>query len=118
MRYLLRRFGFYLVALWAALSINFLIPRLMPADPVLLLVGRLQGQVDPRAIQALRLQFGLDNSSMWSQYVRYLSNLFHGNLGTSITYFPTPVAQVIGLGLRWTLVLVGVSAILSFFIGT
>lgn len=118
MRYLLRRFGFYVVALWAALSLNFLIPRLMPGDPVLLLVGRLQGQVDPRAIQALRLQFGLDNSSLWSQYVHYLSDLFHGNMGVSITYFPTPVTDVIGLGLRWTLVLVGVSAILSFFIGT
>ncbi|HEX6779051.1 MAG TPA: ABC transporter permease [Ktedonobacterales bacterium] len=118
MRYLLRRIGFYLVALWAALSLNFLIPRLMPGDPVLLLVGRLQGQVDPRAIQALRLQFGLDNSSLWSQYLHYLSDLLHGNMGVSITYFPTPVAQVIGLGLRWTLVLVGVSAILSFFIGT
>ena len=118
MRYLLRRIGFYLVALWAALSLNFLVPRLMPGDPVLLLVGRLQGQVDPRAIQALRLQFGLNNSSLWSQYVHYLGDLLHGNLGVSITYFPTPVTQVIGLGLRWTLVLVGVSAILSFFIGT
>jgi peptide/nickel transport system permease protein len=118
MRYLLRRIGFYLVALWAALSLNFLIPRLMPGDPVLLLVGRLQGQVDPRAIQALRLQFGLDHSSMTSQYVKYLGNLLHGNLGISITYFPTPVSDVIGLGLRWTLVLVGVSSILSFFIGT
>jgi len=118
MRYLLRRIGFYLVALWAALSLNFLIPRLMPGDPVLLLVGRLQGQVDPRAIQALRLQFGLNNSSIGSQYVTYLGDLLHGNLGISITYFPTPVSQVIGLGLRWTLVLVGVSAILSFFIGT
>jgi peptide/nickel transport system permease protein len=118
MRYLLRRIGFYLVALWAALSLNFLIPRLMPGDPVLLLVGRLQGQVDPRAIQALRIQFGLNNSSLWSQYVQYLNNLLHGNMGVSITYFPTPVTDVIGLGLRWTLVLVGVSAILSFFIGT
>ncbi len=118
MRYLLRRIGFYLVALWAALSLNFLIPRLMPGDPVLLLVGRLQGQVDPRAIQALRLQFGLDHSSMAVQYLKYLGNLLHGNLGISITYFPTPVSDVIGLGLRWTLVLVGVSSILSFFIGT
>jgi peptide/nickel transport system permease protein len=118
MRYLLRRIGFYLVALWGALTLNFLIPRLMPGDPVLLLVGRLQGQIDPRAIQALRLQFGLDNSSMWSQYLKYWGAMAHGNLGISIAYFPTPVSQVIGLGLKWTLVLVGVAAALSFFIGT
>jgi peptide/nickel transport system permease protein len=119
MRYLLRRMLFYLVALWAALSLNFLIPRLMPGDPVLLLVARLQGQLDPRAIQALRLQFGLStNASLWSQYLKYLGALTHGNLGTSIAYFPTPVSDVIGLGLKWTLMLVGVSAVLSFFIGT
>ncbi len=119
MQFLLRRLVFYLVALWAALSLNFLIPRLMPGDPVLLLVGRLQGQVDPRAIQALRLQFGLNSdASMWSQYLNYLNNLAHGNLGTSIAYFPSPVAEVIGLGLKWTLILVGISAILSFFVGT
>src|SRR5215831_15934141 len=113
MQYLLRRIIFYLVALWAALSLNFLIPRLMPGDPVLLLVARLQGQVDPRAIQALRLQFGLTtNTSLWAQYLHYLGNLAHGNLGTSIAYFPSSVSEVIGLGLKWTLVLVGVSAIL------
>src|SRR6185437_10897264 len=76
MQFLLRRLVFYLVALWAAISLNFLIPRLMPGDPVLLLVARLQGQMDPRAIAALRLQFGLNaNASMWSQYVNYLNNL-------------------------------------------
>src|SRR5690348_14718291 len=107
MQFLLRRLVFYLVALWAALSLNFLIPRLMPGDPVLLLVARLQGQVDPRAIQALRLQFGLNTgSSIWSQYLTYLTNLFHGDLGTSIAYFPSSVSEVIGLGLKWTLVLV------------
>ncbi len=119
MHYLLRRSIFYLAALWAALSLNFLIPRLMPGDPVLLLVARLQGQVDPRAIQSLRLQFGLNSqASLWSQYLTYLGNLTHGNLGTSIAYFPTPVGEVINLGLKWTLILVGVSAILSFCIGT
>jgi peptide/nickel transport system permease protein len=119
MYYLLRRLVFYLVAFWAALSLNFLIPRLMPGDPVLLLAARLQGQMDPRAIQALRLQFGLNTSaSMWSQYLTYLGNLAHGNMGTSIAYFPSSVGEVIGLGLKWTLMLVGVSAILSFFIGT
>ena len=60
MQYLLRRTGFYLAALWAALTLNFLLPRLMPGDPVLLLVARLQGRVDPRAIHALRIQFGLN----------------------------------------------------------
>jgi peptide/nickel transport system permease protein len=119
MRYLLRRIGFYLVALWVALTLNFLIPRLMPGDPVLLLVARLQGHLDPHGIDALRIQFGLNtHQSLWTQYVNYLTGLLHGNLGISINYYPTPVSEVIGIGLKWTLILVGVSAVLSFFVGT
>ncbi len=119
MRYLLRRIGFYLVALWAAVTLNFLIPRLMPGDPVLLLVARLQGRMDPHAIDALRLQFGLDKQqSLLTQYVNYLNDLVHGNFGISISQYPVPVSEVIGIGLTWTLGLVGVSAIISFVLGT
>jgi peptide/nickel transport system permease protein len=119
MRHLLRRAGFYAIALWASLTLNFLIPRLMPGDPVLLLMARLQGRVDPHAIQALRIMFGVNtHQSLWQQYVAYIGNLAHGNLGISITYFPTPVAAVIAQSLPWTLLLVGVSAILSFLAGT
>ena len=119
MRYLLRRIGFYLVALWVAITLNFLIPRLMPGDPVLLLVAKLQGRLDPQAIQALRLQFGLNtHESEWTQYLRYLGDLAHGNFGLSINYYPTPVSEVIGSAMIWTLVLVGISTIMSFILGT
>jgi peptide/nickel transport system permease protein len=118
-RHLFRRLGFYLVALWASLTLNFLIPRLMPGDPVLLLLARLQGRVNPEGIQALRIMFGVNaHQSLLQQYATYLQNLAHGNFGVSITYFPTPVATVIGQSLPWTLILVGVSAILSFLGGT
>jgi peptide/nickel transport system permease protein len=119
MRYLLRRSGFYLIALWAAITLNFLIPRLMPGDPVLLLVAKLQGRLDPRAIQALRLEFGLNtNESLFTQYLRYLGDLAHGNFGISINYYPTPVSEVVRTGLFWTLGLVGVATIISFVLGT
>jgi peptide/nickel transport system permease protein len=118
MRHLLRRIGFYLAALWVALTLNFLIPRLMPGDPVGLYIARLQGRVDPRAIQALRLQFGITNDSLWTQYVRYLGQLLHGDLGRSINYYPTPVTDIIAQSLPWTLVLVGITSIISFTLGT
>jgi peptide/nickel transport system permease protein len=118
MRHLLRRIGFYLVALWVALTLNFLIPRLMPGDPVGLYIARLQGRVDPRAIQSLRLQFGVTNDSLWTQYVRYLGQLLHADLGRSINYYPTPVTEIIGQSLPWTLVLVGLTSIISFSLGT
>ena len=118
MRHLLRRIVFYLVALWAAVTLNFLIPRLAPGDPASTLIARFQGRIDPRALQALEVAFGISHASLWTQYFQYLNNLLHGNLGLSITYFPTPVSTVIAEDLPWTLGLVGISAIISFIIGT
>lgn len=118
MRHLLRRVGFYLAALWAAITLNFLIPRLEPGNPAQALMARLQGRLDPRAQHAMEIAFGISHESLWSQYGQYLNNLFHGNLGLSITYFPTPVSTVIAQDLPWTLVLVGTSVIISFFVGT
>lgn len=118
MRHLLRRLGFYLIALWASLTLNFLIPRLAPGNPALIFVARFQGRIRPEAIHAIELQFGISHDPLWIQYFQYLNNLLHGNLGLSITYFPTPVAEAIGQELPWTLVLVTVSLILSFALGT
>lgn len=118
MRHLLRRLGFYLIALWASLTLNFLIPRLAPGNPALIFVARFQGRIRPEAIHAIELQFGISHDPLWVQYFQYLNNLLHGNLGLSITYFPTPVAEAIGQELPWTLVLVTVSLILSFVLGT
>lgn len=119
MRHLLRRIAFYLVALWAAISLNFVIPRLTPGNPAQAMLSRLKGKASPQALHALEILFGVNtHESLWSQYLQYLDNLLHGNLGVSITYLPTPVSQVIAQDLMWTLVLVGVTLIISFVIGT
>lgn len=118
MRHLIRRVGFYLVAIWMSITLNFLIPRLAPGDPVQALLARMRGRISPQARQALEIAFGVSHAPLWSQYVQYINNLVHGNLGISITAFPTPVTQVILQDLPWTLVLVGVSLVLSFLIGT
>src|SRR5205085_11197093 len=71
------------------------------------------------AVTALEKQFGINTTdSLWTQYWQYLANLLHGNFGPSLTYFPTPVIDVIRQDLPWTLVLVGVAVVLSFVIGT
>lgn len=118
MRHVLRRIVFYLVALWAAVTLNFLIPRLAPGDPASALIARFQGRIDARALQSLEIAFGISHASLWTQYLQYLNNLLHGNLGLSITYFPTPVSAVIAEDLPWTLGLVGTAAIISFILGT
>ena len=118
MRHLIRRIGFYLVAIWASITLNFLIPRLAPGDPVQALLARMHGRISPQAQHALEIAFGVSHDPIWSQYLQYLNNLFHGNFGISIYAFPTPVITVILQDLPWTLTLVGVSLVLSFVIGT
>lgn len=116
--FIARRLGFYVLAAWASLTINFLIPRLMPGDPAASLVARMQGRASPEAVDALRDAFGGSDASLLSQYVDYLGNLARGDLGLSISQYPAPVSEVIGTGLAWTIGLTGVAVLLSFALGT
>ena len=119
MKYVLQRLAFYTLTAWAAITINFLIPRLMPGDPVQALISRFQGQLDSNAVNSLRALFGLDKErSLWQQYTDYWSHLLQGDLGLSFTFFPTPVSEVISQSLPWTLALVGTATLISFLLGT
>ena len=117
-RFLRRRLLFYVVAAFAAISINFLIPRLMPGNPVQLLFAQSQGRIDPRAVDAIKEQLGFVEGPLIDQYIVYLRSILTLDFGPSIMGFPIPVTKVIATGLRWTLLLAGVSSILSFLIGT
>ena len=93
--FLLRRLGFYLMAAFAALTLNFFIPRLMPGDPATIIFARFRGKLKPEAIDALRETFGLTDASLISQYFSYLKSILSGDLGVSIAYFPQEVSTVI-----------------------
>ncbi len=116
--FLLRRLGFYALAGWVALTLNFLVPRLMPGDPATVMFARFQGELEPQAIDALREAFGLTDAPLWQQYLQYLGGLAQGELGVSVAYFPSPVADVIGVALLWTIFLAGVAVVLSFGLGS
>ena len=118
MRYLIRRFGFYALAAWAAVTLNFFLPRLMPGDPATALFARFKGKLSPESIDALRAAFGLTRAPLWRQYLTYLAHLVRGELGVSIAYFPSPVSRVIGSALGWTLFVAGTAVVVSFAIGT
>lgn len=117
MVYMLRRFGFYLVAFWVSITLNFFLPRFMPGDPVSRMVARLQGQLRPDQIEALKESFGLSNAPLWEQYLSYLGQIFSGDLGFSISRFPTPVTDVISGVIGWTFLLGFVSLIIAVVIG-
>ena len=120
MRHLLRRMLFYLAALWASITLNFFIPRLAPGNPAQAMMARFeqQGTVSPATLNALEAAFGINTKEpLWLQYIDYLGNLFHGNLGISFTYYPTPVIAVIAQDIQWTLILGGVAVLISFVLG-
>ncbi|HLV98213.1 MAG TPA: ABC transporter permease [Ktedonobacterales bacterium] len=121
MRHLIRRLTIYLLAVWAAVTLNFFLPRLVPGDPASALFFRLSqhGSVSPNLLNALKIEFGVDTKDpLWVQYFQYLNNLLHGNLGVSTTFFPNTVADVINQNIRWTLTLLTVSVLISFALGT
>ncbi|MFF5173782.1 ABC transporter permease [Micromonospora sp. NPDC000089] len=121
MTYFIRKVGFYLVALWAAVTLNFLIPRLMPGNPVDILLAKLErrgGQADAATRRSYELLLGAPTGEpIWRQYLDYLGNLAHGDLGTSISQYPAKVSDVIAVSLPWTVVLIGLATLFSFVLG-
>lgn len=120
MRFLLRRAGFYLVALWAALSLNFVIPRLMPGNPVTAYLAKLRNtNITDTQILAIQKMLGFDpHASIGQQYLEYLNAVLHGDLGIATSQYPTKVSDILARSLPWTIGLVGSALILSFLIGT
>jgi peptide/nickel transport system permease protein len=118
MKFILRRLVFYLLTLWIAVTLNFAIPRLLPGNPVDIILGNMRGQVSPGTFTALKNELGFTNQNIIGQYFTYLWNLVHLNLGISYSYFPVPVSTIIRQDLPWTLLLFGVATVIAFFLGT
>jgi peptide/nickel transport system permease protein len=118
-RYVLRRLGFFLLTLWACLTINFVLPRLMPGNPAIAMMAKYKGRLNGTALKALEIAFGVNsNQSALHQYFSYLGNTFAGSFGTSLTFFPEQVSKVVLSALPWTIGLVGVTTVLAFAVGT
>ena len=89
-------------------AINFILPRLMPGDPVKNLIGE-DTYVSERMIEELRAEIGLD-LPLYKQFTTYLSNLLHLDLGYSY-HLHAPVAEILLNKMSWTLIFVGMSVL-------
>jgi peptide/nickel transport system permease protein len=119
MRFILRRLGFFVITLWVALTVNFFVPRLMPGNPAEAMMARFKGRINPEALKALEVAFGINTQKpLLVQYVDYLGNTLTGRFGTSLTFFPQPVGEVVRQALPWTLGLVGMTTVIAFVAGT
>jgi peptide/nickel transport system permease protein len=119
MSYVLRRAGFFLLTLWAAVTLNFFLPRMMPGNPAVAMMGKFRGRISGQALSSLETLFGVNSrDSLPVQYVHYLGDIATGNFGTSLFFFPSPVSQVVRTAIWWTFGLVGVTTVLAFTLGT
>ena len=120
--YILPRLFQTLVVIFVGITLTFFIPRLSPINPVDQMIGRLsafQAQ-DPRAVEQLRESlldlYGLEGS-IFVQYFNYWKRLLQFDLGPSLYVFPTPVSELIGNAIWWTVGLLLVATIISWFLG-
>lgn len=120
MPYLLRRLGFFLLTLWAALTLNFIIPRFMPGSPLQALRDRTHNKLSPAALEQMLTSYGFKpNENVVVQYLDYLKNMVTGQWGISIgATLGEPVTRIVRQALPWTLGLVGVTTVLAFLLGS
>jgi peptide/nickel transport system permease protein len=118
--FIYRRLVFYAIALWASITLNFLLPRMMPGNPILAFKSQNLAAVknNPHVLDALRVMLGGSKDPLLVQYVHYLGNLLHGDFGVSFSQYPTPVGDILGATVPWTLFLGLASTIIAFVIGT
>lgn len=117
MAFLLRRLAFYLVAIFVAISFNFLLPRLMPGDPVDAIFANAGGRMPLETLEAYKAMLGFTDGPLWEQYLQYLKSVVTLDLGPTIMLFPVPVADVLGNTLPWTVFLAGTASIVSIGVG-
>lgn len=121
--YIVRRLGVFLLIIWLAATINFVLPRLTHQDPVrtAMLQQSASGGAMPTGLQETAEQyddqFGL-NRPLWQQYLTYLAGVVRLDLGYSITSYPQKVVDMIGIALPWTIGLLLVATILSWLLGS
>ncbi|GAA5067521.1 peptide/nickel transport system permease protein [Thermocatellispora tengchongensis] len=118
-QYFGRKLLIYALTFFAAVTINWMIPRFMPGDPIQGLVARAQ-VADPASVDAMnahyRNLFGLD-VPVWEQYMNFWGALLRGDLGLSIWAFPTPVSDLIVRAIPYTLALLIPAILLSWWAG-
>ena len=120
MRALIRRLAVYVLAAWVALTVSFLLPRVVPGNPVAGAVARASqsGNCNSQCIEAIKAQLGFNiHTSLWDQYLAYWGNLLQGDLGHSWSENAS-VGSLILSYLPWTLVLLVISTTISFVAGT
>ncbi len=120
-KYFLNKLGWFAITFVFAFLLNFLLPRLMPGDPVAAIVARqAQGMSNATGVQAIYQQytelFGT-NRPLLEQFFIYVRNVLRGDFGFSFSQYPRTVTDVIGASIWWTIALQFPAIIVGWLIG-
>lgn len=120
-KYLTQKLFWYLLTFIVALFLNFFLPRLIPGNPVDVLLAELTaGMSDTAQAQAMKEEFyatmGLDKPLL-QQFIVYCGNALHGNLGRSFTQYPREVTDILASCLPWTIGIQLPSIIVGWILG-
>ncbi len=120
-RYIASKVGWYALAFLVAILLNFLLPRLIPGNPIDALIaqymqGTVEAAVAAKAYQAFIEDFGLDQP-LWRQLLGYVANVLHGDLGRSFSLYPARVRDIIAQALPWSVALQLPAILLGWLIG-
>jgi peptide/nickel transport system permease protein len=120
-KYFLNKGVWFLITFVCAFILNFFLPRLMPGDPVAIIAQRItQGTSSTTAAREVyeeyQTLFGT-NKPMLEQFFLYVRNMLQGNLGTSFSQYPRPVADIIQSSILWTMCLQFPAIIVGWLIG-
>lgn len=121
-RYLGRKLAWYIGVLIVALLLNFLLPRLIPGNPVDAIVAQMSrgggasGEQLKQTYENYMREFGLDQP-LWHQFLTYLGNLARGDLGTSLGQYPASVNTLVGQALPWSIVLQVPAILIGWIVG-
>jgi len=121
--YILKRIGVFLIIIWVAATVNFVMPRLAPVNPIrekLLQAVSFggAGKIDmERVVKTYEEKFGL-NQPLWKQYLNYLWDMARLDFGVSLANFPSQVLDIIMRALPWTISLLLLTTLIAFVIGT
>lgn len=120
-KYFLNKLGWFAITFVFAFILNFILPRLMPGDPVATIIARVaQGMTNTTGVQAIYQQYAdlfATNKPMIEQFFIYIRNVFQGNFGFSFSQYPRTVVEVIRVSIVWTLALQFPAIIVGWIIG-
>lgn len=108
-KYFTKKIIWFIITFFVAVTLNFILPRLMPADPVSAITGKLaSGNADVSAVQKIYDRYAEEfgtNKPMWQQYLLFIKNMFKGEFGTSFSQYPRSVSDIVSSAIWWTVCL-------------